>query len=121
MHPLIATAKPEELEFIASLDYDQGKEDHLAALKSLIFERQCKFKAGEHWYPYEVIELGSNSVRTGHEREFVLCCLLVLEAIKLGFDSAQDQEGKFTAIEPLLGELPDEMATLLVEAYASDH
>jgi hypothetical protein len=121
MHPLISTAKPEELEFIASLDYGQGTEEHLAALKSLIFERECNFRDDEYWYPYEVIELGSYSVQSGREREFVLCCLLVLEAIKRGFDFTHNRESKFSEIEPLLPELPSEMATLLVEAYASDH
>jgi hypothetical protein len=121
MHPLISTAKPEELEFIAGLDYGQDKEKHLAALERLIFERQCNFKDGEHWYPYEVIELGSNAVSVGHEKEFVLCCLLVLEAIKRGFDSVHNQESKFIAIKPWLRELSNEMATLLVEAYVSKH
>jgi len=121
MHPLISTAKPDELAFIAGLDYGQNASEHLLALKSLIFERHCNFKEDEYWCPYEVIELGSNSVHPGREREFVLCCLLVLEAIKRGFDSAHDRESKFSAIEPRLSEISSEMATLLVEAYANDH
>ncbi|MCZ8292785.1 MAG: hypothetical protein O9312_04645 [Hylemonella sp.] len=120
MHPLLSTVKREELEFIATLDYGQSADEHFAALKSLVFERECNFKDGEYWYPYEVIELGSNSVQPGREREFVICCLLVLEAIKRGFDPAHDRESKFSAIEPMLSELPNEMATLLVEAYAAD-
>lgn len=118
MHPFLATARPEELAFIAGLDYGQDKVEHLAALESLLFVRRCKFLAGEHWFPYEVIELGTNSVKPGHEREFTLCCLLVLEAINDGFDSAQDRESKFSSIEPLLGQLPDDLATILLEAYA---
>ncbi|HEY9105411.1 MAG TPA: hypothetical protein VIN58_01945 [Roseateles sp.] len=117
MHPLLATATPKELALIAGLDYGQDIREHLDALECLVFERQCKFRAGEHWFPYEVIELGTNSVKPGHEREFALCCLLALEAINSGFDPAHDRESKFSSIEPHLSQLPEALATLL-EAYA---
>ena len=119
MHPLLTTATPEELAFIAGLDYGQDKAKHLTALESLVYERQCQFRTGEIWCPYEVIELGTNSVKPGHEKEFVLCCLLVLKAIDIGFDSAHDRESKFSSIEAHLGQLPDELATLVMEAYAA--
>jgi hypothetical protein len=120
VHPLLATAKPEELAFIAGLDYGQDKDVHLAALESLIFERQGKFKDGELWFPFEVIELGTHSVRPGHEREFTLCCLLALAAIQGGFDPAHDFESRFSAFEPHLGQIPPDLAMILVEAYAAD-
>lgn len=121
MHPLLATAKREELAFIAGLDYWQDQVAHLAALESLIFERQGKFKDGEHWCPFEVVELGTNSVNPGHEREFALCCLLALEAINSGFDSVHDRESRFSAFEAHLGQIPPDLAGILVEAYAADH
>jgi hypothetical protein len=121
MHPLLATAKREELAFIAGLDYGQDQGAHLAALESLIFDRQGKFKDGEYWFPFEVIELGTNSVKPGHEREFALCCLLALEAINSGFDPVHDRESRFSAFEPHLSQVPPDLARILVEAYAADH
>ena len=121
MHPLLTTAKREELAFIAGLDYGQDQSEHLVALESLIFDRQGKFKDGEYWVPFEVVELGTNSVKPGHEREFTICCLLALEAIKSGFDPVHNRESRFSALEPHLSRVPLDLAGILVEAYAADH
>lgn len=120
MHPLLRTATSEELSFIAGLDYGQDKERHLAELRELIYQRDGQFKDGETWFPLEVIELGANSITTGHEREFLLCCLLVRSAIESGHCFSHDRESKYSLIEPLLTQLPHEMALLLVEAYSDD-
>ena len=121
MHPLLRTATPDELSFIAALEYGQDREKHQVELNELIFEREGRFKGGEVWFPLEVVELGANSVTPGHEREFVICCLLVLSAIETGHCFSHDRESKYSAIEPLLYQLSDEMADLLVDAYAVDH
>jgi hypothetical protein len=121
MHPLILTATPNELAFIASLDYGQDKERHYEALNDLIFKRHGKFRDNEYWFPLEVIELGANAITQEHEREFVICCLLLLDAIDNGFCHTHDKESKFSAIEPLLGDLPNDMSLLLLNAYASNH
>ena len=121
MHPLLRTATAEELSFIAGLDYGQDRERHQVKLHDLIFRRDGRFAAGEDWFPLEVVELGANSVTPGHEKEFVICCLLVLSAIETGHCVLHDRESKYAMIEPLLSLLPHEMATLLVEAYAADH
>lgn len=121
MHPLPRTATPDELSFIAGLDHGQDRERHQTELHELIFEREGRFKGCEVWFPLEVVKLGADSVTPGHEREFVICCLLVLSAIKTGHCFSHDVENKYSAIEPLLYQLPDEMAGLLVDAYAADH
>ncbi|SFG83783.1 hypothetical protein SAMN05518865_1202 [Duganella sp. CF458] len=121
MHPFVFTANPAELAFISGLDYGQDKARHYAELNKLVFEHQGKFKDGEFWFPLEVIELGANSIKPGHEREFVICCLLVLSAIDSGHCLSHDRESKYAAIEPMLFQLPDEFAGLLMEAYAADY
>lgn len=121
MHPLVLSATPAELTFIAGLDYGQDTERHYVELRNLIFERNGAFADGEHWFPLEVIELGANSVTPGHEREFAICCLLLLSAIDSGHCFSQDRESKYSSIEPLLAKLPDELAILLVEVYAANH
>ncbi|WP_051294060.1 hypothetical protein [Pseudoduganella violaceinigra] len=119
MHPFLLTVTPAELAFISSFDGLQDEAKHYAALNELIFERNGQFEANEFWFPLEVVELGANSIKLGHEREFVICCLLVLSAIDSGHCFSHDRESKYSAIEPLLTELPCEYADLLLEAYAS--
>ena len=121
MHPLVLSATPDELAFIANLDYGQDSERHFATLQDLVIERRGQFKDNETWFPLEVIELGANAITQGHEREFVICCLLVLAAIDSGVCATHDRESKFSVIEPWLGQLPADMALLLVDAYASNH
>jgi hypothetical protein len=121
MHAFVLTATHAELAFIADRDYGQDKERHFAELCDLVFERNGVFKEGEYWFPLEVLELGANTIAPGHEREFVICCLLVLSAIDLGHCFAHDRESKYSAIEPMLYQLPDDLANILLEAYATDH
>jgi hypothetical protein len=119
MHPFLYTATPTELAFISGLDYGQDKERHYDELSELVFARNGQFKEGEYWFPLEVVELGANSIKPGHEREFVICCLLVLSAIGSGHCFAHDRESKYSAIEPMLFQLSDEQATTLLEAYSA--
>jgi hypothetical protein len=96
MHPFVLTASEQELWFIAGLDYGQGQEEHFVALKELIFQRNGVFLPSNTWYPYEVIELGANSAKTGREREFTICSLLVIHGITSGFDTWTELEQKFS-------------------------
>jgi hypothetical protein len=118
MHSFLLSASTAELSFIAGLDYGLDKDKHFAELQSLIFERQGEFRDGELWFPLEVIELGSNSITQGHEREFVICCLLVVSAIDSGHCFSHDRESKYSTIEPLLSQLPEELASLLTDVYS---
>jgi hypothetical protein len=78
--PILASISDDEMEFIASLDYGQDKDKHLEALRSLIFEQKGELREGQLWFPHEVIALGSNSLKPGHERTFAICTLLVIAA-----------------------------------------
>ena len=118
MHPLISTATEAELAFIANLDYGQGVGQHLAALNDLIFHRRGEFQDGDLWYPYEVIELGANSVHSGHEREFAICSLLVIHAVVSGFDTRTDLADKFSTVDFSIDNMPAELVELLLHEYS---
>ena len=118
MHPFALTATPSELKFISERDYGQDADRHLAALKTLMFDQPGRFPDGDSWYPLEVLELGANGITVGHEREFVICCLLVLAAIDSGHCFSHFRESKYSQIEPMLSSLPTELAELLLSAFA---
>ena len=42
-----------------------------------------------------MIELGAHQLHQGHEREFAICTLLVVGAVKAGFDTSTDLSQKF--------------------------
>ena len=42
------------------------------------------------WYPFEVVERGASQLQLGHEREFVICVLLWLQALAQGRASIPD-------------------------------
>lgn len=118
MHPFVLTASEQELWFIAGLNYAQGQEEHFQALKELIFQRNGSFLPTNTWFPYEVIELGANSAEVGHEREFVICSLLVIHGVASGFDTWTKLEQKFSnAIFP--ENLPPELSEMLLEQYGN--
>lgn len=118
MHSFALTATTSELKFISERDYGQDADKHFAALETLIFEKAGRYPDDDFWYPLEVLELGANSVTAGHEREFVICCLLVLTAIDSGHCFSHDRESKYSQIEPLLPLLPTEMSEVLLSAFA---
>jgi hypothetical protein len=49
-----------ELEHIAKADYQNDREEHYAALKTVIFEQDCVFSDEQSWVPSEVVELISH-------------------------------------------------------------
>ena len=114
---LIATITDDELEFIASADYGQDIDAHLAALRRVLFEQQGKFAAGQSWHPYEVVELSAHSLKPGHEREFALCTLLVLHAVAEGSDQHTDLELKFDDRAAEYQALPEALRDAILAAY----
>src|SRR5262249_44435379 len=106
---LISTVTPGELAFIAGLDYGQGSDQHLSALREVVFN-QCGVPNQEQlWYPYEVIELGAHHLTPGHEREFVICTLLVIGAVAAGRDTYTDLQAKFEQHSSTYAALPAEL------------
>ncbi len=107
----------EELAFIGALDHGQDAEQHLAALRSVLSERGGIVGDGQHWYPYEVIELGAHWLQPGHEREFALCTLLVIENVAAGTDTSTDLVAKLAERAADYDRLPAPLRDLILSAY----
>jgi len=114
---LVLTATQAELRFIAGLDYGQEVDRHLAALNDLVFARGGAWQQDDAWFPYEVIELGSHELQPGHEREFVIATLLVVAAIRAGFDRKISLEEKLEARFDDYASLPAELSSLVLAAF----
>lgn len=105
-----------EMNFIANLDYGCGKEEHLQALKKVIFEQGGICNNDQLWYPAEVYELGSNSLQQGHEREFVICTLLVILNVIKGYGHIELSE-KFDHHAWAYDQLPENLKGRIIQAY----
>ena len=84
---LLQSLSDVERDFIANLDYGADSGKHRAALDAVIERRgDVDFETKGVWYPYEVIELGKNCLKEGHEREYAACMGIVLKNIEAGRD-----------------------------------
>lgn len=86
LNELIQRIPESELRWIAHLDYGLNADKHLAALKQVLKEQRGSLVGDQSWFPYEVIQLGRTRLQEGHEEAFALCVLLVLRAVREGFD-----------------------------------
>jgi len=117
LSPLLKTATESELEYISGLDYGQNAGAHLAALKAVIFDQAGKLTDDQRWFPYEVIELGSNVLASGHEREFFFCTMLVLQAARNGYDTSVDLLDKLANRATEYDQLPVLLRDQVLRAY----
>lgn len=117
MNPLIQSISEQELDFIAALDYGRDREKHLAALKQLIYGQNGILSETQFWYPYEVIELGSNQLQPGHEREFAICTLLIISAITAGTDKTKDLDQFLEEKSDYISSLPQDLYDSIVESW----
>lgn len=117
LSPLIKSVSESELSYIAELDYGQGSHRHLESLRAVILGQDGSLREGQSWYPYEVIELGANALNPGHEREFVICTLLVIQAVIDGFDSSTDLTTKFSDRAQDYDLLPPMLREEVLRAY----
>jgi hypothetical protein len=115
--PVITSITDSELAYVAALDYGQDASKHLDALCTVIFNQGGKFKDGQVWHPYEVIELGSHALNPGHEREFAICTLLVISAVVSGFDLSTDLSVKLSDRSKDYDALPSELRDEVLNAY----
>jgi hypothetical protein len=114
---VVRSVTESELAFIASADYGQDVQEHLAALRGLIFEQDGILRDGQTWFPYEVVELGSHSLKPGHEREFVICTLLVLANVAAGVDKSTDIAAKFADRAAEYDQLSPQLREEILNAY----
>ena len=116
---LVLSTTESELSYVAGLDYGQNTQRHLDELRMVVFEQQGQFREGQTWYPYEVVELGAHSLGQGHEREFAICTLLVIEAVRSGFDSATNLGEKLDARAADYDALPPVLREEILHAYTA--
>ena len=109
----------DHLRFIAGLDYGQDSDRHFFALRSVIFEQSSQFREEQSWFPYEVVELGAHQLHSSHEREFVICTLLVIHAVKSGFDKTTDLAEKFSSRAAEYDLLPAALREIILSSYAA--
>ena len=113
----VRSLSDDELRFIASRDYGREADSHLQELRKLFATDSLVPSIDQNWYPYEVIELASNSLEPGHEREFAACTLLVLRAIEAGYDTGTFSEDKFRYHAPDYDRLPPALREAVLDAY----
>ena len=116
---LATSATESELAYIAALNYGLEAERHLAALRTVIFEQDGQFQECQRWLPYEVVELGAHALASGHEREFAICTLLVVAAVRSGFNSATSLAVKFGEQAADYDALPPVLRDEVLNAYAA--
>jgi hypothetical protein len=118
MKNIIQTITDKELRFISSADYGQDASEHCDALKTVIFHQKGIISNEQYWFPYEVIELCSNSLKENHEREFVMCTLLIILNVSAGTDKTNDLEYKFNSFSSEYDKLSKPLSELIIKEYA---
>lgn len=106
----------DDIRDIAASDYGVDADRHYAALNALIVARGVPAE-GQFWYPYEVIVLCSNALSAGRETTFAACTLLVLQAVRLGYDTMTNLDAKFADRSQDYDRLPCELCDAIVAAY----
>ncbi len=111
---LLQSLSDVERDFIANLDYGADSGKHRAELDAVI-ERGGDVDFATHgvWYPYEVIELGKNCLKEGHEREYAACMGIVLKNIESGRDRINDIEHILAQHDDTVRALPCDMRDML--------
>lgn len=116
---LIGTASHAELDWIAALGQADEQARHRAALQHVVGAQRGLLQDDQLWYPYEVIERGAARCETGHEREFVMCTLLVLLAVHAGQRVGVDLALQFDDLAATYETLPPVLRDTVLDAYQS--
>jgi hypothetical protein len=115
--PIVSSATLDELKYIAGLDYGQNDRQHLNALHELIHVQSGVINRDQFYFPYEVVELGSNVHVLGHEREFAICTLLIIANVVAGADTATDLSQKFSDRSQDYDQLPLHLKEAVLNAF----
>lgn len=111
---LLHSLSDDERDFIANLDYGLDRARHRAALDVAIEQHgEIDFGAQGFWYPYEVIELGKNSMHEGHQREYAACMGIVLLNIDAGRDRSNNVENILAQDYNTIQVLPHELRKMI--------
>ncbi|HDS0951224.1 TPA: hypothetical protein QDZ34_003907 [Stenotrophomonas maltophilia] len=114
---LALSASPDELAWIAALcDAGDDAPRHLAQLQALQHQGG-RLSETQEWYPFEVIERGASQLQLGHEREFVICVLLWLQALAQGRASVLDPHLHLDDRAMDIEALPDALRDAVLDAF----
>lgn len=117
---LALSASPTELAWIAALcDAGDDAPRHLSQLQALQ-QQNGRLSETQEWYPFEVIERGASQLRPGHEREFVICVLLWLQALAQGRASTLDPHLHLDDRAMDIEALPDALRDVLLDAFMDE-
>ncbi|MCF7751442.1 hypothetical protein KQ945_11825 [Bacillus subtilis subsp. subtilis] len=114
---LIGTASAAELDWIAGLGHAEEQARHRAALQVVVNDQGGRLHDHQLWYPYEVIERGAGHYQPGHEREFVLCTLLVILAVHAGQRLGVDMALQLDDLAATYETLPPVLRDIVLDAY----
>lgn len=114
---LIGTGSTAELDWIAALGKADEQQRHRAALAQVVGPQAGRLQDDQLWYPYEVIERGAIRCEPGHEREFVLCTLLVILAVQAGQRIGVDLSVQFDDLSATYETLPPVLRDTVLDAY----
>ncbi|AWH22807.1 hypothetical protein C1933_17050 [Stenotrophomonas sp. ZAC14D2_NAIMI4_6] len=111
------TASANELAWIAGLcDAGDDAPRHLAQLQA-VQQQGGRLNETQEWYPFEVIERGASHLHPGHEREFVICVLLWLQALAQGRASSLDPHLHLDDRAMDIEALPDALRDAVLDAF----
>jgi hypothetical protein len=113
------TASAAELAWIAALcDAGDDAPRHLQQLQAVL-QQGGTFNDAQEWYPFEVIERGASQLQLGHEREFVICVLLWLQALAQGRASILDPSLHLDDRAMDIEALPDALRDAVLDAFTA--
>ncbi|OBU67918.1 hypothetical protein A9K58_08090 [Stenotrophomonas maltophilia] len=116
---LALSASPAELAWIAALcDDGDDATRHLQQLQAVL-QQGGTFDDAQEWYPFEVIERGASQLQPGHEREFVICVLLWLQALAQGRASILDPGLHLDDRAMDIEALPDALRDAVLDAFTA--
>ena len=116
---LALSASPVELAWIAGLcDAGDDAPRHLSQLQALQ-QQGGLLNESQEWYPFEVIERGASQLHAGHEREFVICVLLWLQALAQGRASSLDPSLHLDDRAMDIEALPDALRDAVLDAFTA--
>ena len=116
---LALSASPAELTWIAALcDAGDDAPRHLQQLQAVL-QQGGTFNDAQEWYPFEVVERGASQLQLGHEREFVICVLLWLQALAQGRASILDPSLHLDDRAMDIEALPDALRDAVLDAFTA--
>ena len=112
---LVDSVGDDGLAYISSKDYGIDSVQHLEALRQVCHFQDGIMNSEQFWYPSEVVELCSNRLVKGREKEFSLCHCLIAKAISAGHCAVRTVGGQLSGHSTDYENLPHELRKLVME------